>query len=102
MCVSLVKYTTRSFPVLRFEFSSADTQLRIRAACDGIYGAYLDRELSAERFVGIRAANEEAIGTLPAEHSYVVLALVVVAPLQVTKLAMRLGAGPLQSLKQAR
>lgn len=65
-------------------------------------GAYLDRELSAERLVGIRAANEEAIGALPAEHSHVVLALVVAAALQVAKLAMRLGAGPLQSLKQTR
>lgn len=64
--------------------------------------AYLDRELSAERLVGICAANEKAIGALSAEYSYVVLALVVAAALQVAKLAVRLGAGPLQSLKQVR
>lgn len=64
--------------------------------------AYLDRELSAERLVGIRAANEKTIGALSAEYPHVVLALVVAAALQVAKLAMRLGAGPLQSLKQAR
>lgn len=64
--------------------------------------AYLDRELPAERLVGVRAANEEAIGALPAKYSQVVLALVVVAALQVAKLEMRLGAGPQQSLKQAR
>jgi len=64
--------------------------------------AYLDRELSAERFVGVCTANEKTIGALPAEYSHVVLALVVAAPLQVAKLAMRLGAGPLQSLEQAR
>lgn len=64
--------------------------------------AYLDRELSAERLVGVCAANEKAIGTLSPEHSHVVLALVVAAPLQVTKLAMRIRAGPLQSLKQGK
>lgn len=64
--------------------------------------AYLDRELSADRLVGIGAANEKAIGPLSAKHPYVVLALVIVAALQVAKLPVRLGAGPLQSLKQPR
>lgn len=64
--------------------------------------AYLDRELSTERLVGIRAANEKAIGALSAENPHVVLALVRVAALQFAKLAVRLGAGPLQSLKQGK
>lgn len=58
--------------------------------------------MSAERLVGVCTTNEKAIGALPAEYSHVVLALIVAAPLQVAKLAMRLGAGPLQSLKRAR
>jgi len=63
---------------------------------------YLDRKLPAERLVRIRAANQEAIGTLPAKHPHIVLALVIAAALQVAKLPVRLGAGPLQSLKQDR
>lgn len=86
----------------RFTFQSVDMQLKDTPCMLWDLSAYLDRELSAERLVGICAANEKAIGALSAEYSYVVLALVVAAALQVAKLAVRLGAGPLQSLKQVR